>query len=182
VSTPNRKCGLIVETRTLTETTSAGTAIEYTGCMNINFKGDFMKRITNWVLIGFTCISVMACGKKGSSSAVATAPVVTYSINSTTGKCMDSNGTEVNMSLCNPNTSNTAYHYNNGICCDGSNNQVNNSYCTGNGGQICSGFYWFIDYDGSLWSVTCNPSGGNSGNCSNYDLIQGSNGDYVYCK
>lgn len=137
-----------------------------------------MKRLTNLVMIGLVCITFAACSKKGGTS-VATAPA-TETWGMSNGQCVSSTTGAIDSTKCTTTTT-SGYHYNgNGQCCDANNNVVGNNSCTGSGGVTCSGFYWYVDYDGSLWSVQCDGKTGN-GNCSGYDLIKGSDGSMVYC-
>jgi hypothetical protein len=98
------------------------------------------------------------------------------------GQCFNSSGSVVASTYCTSGTTtSTGYYINNYTCYNSSNVAVDYSYCTsGTSGSTCSGLYYYIDYYGNLYKVTCDGIA-NSGNCSGYELIQGSTGNYVYC-
>lgn len=141
-----------------------------------------LKKIMTVMLI---CLSIVNCSKKKGSSAVATAPAVTGYDVGVDGLCYDSNGTNVNMSLCTTGGSYSINQY--GYCCDGNGNAVDPLYCD-DSTVVCSGEFlgnyqkwtWF-GYQTVWYHVTCDGKIGN-GNCSGFDLIKVSNYEMYSCK
>jgi hypothetical protein len=157
-------------------------------------------KVSTLFSLSLIAFSFIACSKKGSTSTVATA-ATTYYVSS--GLCYNNSNVQVDYSYCNASTSyhltgglcynssnvqvdyslcSTSYYLSNGLCYNSSNVQVSTTLCTGasSSASSCSGLYYYIDYYGNLYKVTCDGVA-NTGNCSGYDLIQGSTGNYVYC-